>query len=362
MNLLLKIPESISEMVLFSPILRVIKEKLKNSHITILANEKALAMFADDPYVDEVWVIEDKFFIWKYFWNLYSKFKGRKFTHYVYFSGSTLPNFVAWLKRIKVRAGIKEGFGSIFLNHGQNQRRDFIEMHETEYNLNLLQSLGIRYLASERSLLETKLTVDKNSATKTLARFGQEVIKDGVEYNNELIFLQPGAPGLHPVWSSRNLGSLIEKLEKNYPDRFTYIISYTLKDKPFLEGLKLQLGKKKNDNLRGKVYFFDGALQGLRYYMEVLSHAKLFVGHAVGPYYLANALGVKTIGLYLPLKSVSAFRWAPFHLDTSRSKVVVPEVVCAEDNKCTLNKCPYYECMGRIEVDSIFQMAAEFLE
>jgi heptosyltransferase-3 len=361
MNLLIKIPESISEMVLFSPVLKVIKEKVPEVHITVLADKAGRDIFSHDSSIDEVWTIDSGFFGWKYFRLLNRKWKSRKFTHFVYFGGSKMSILVAWLKRIKIRAGYKSGLWGWMLNDGLKQEREFIEMHQTEYDLNLLKPLGINYQASERKFLETKIDVDSISSKKSLDTFVKDILKEGIEYNNELIFLHPGAPGLHPHWSSRNFGRLISRIEQANPNKYTYVISYTKKDADFLVGLNYQLAKKKNKNLKGKVYYFNGLSRGLRFYIEVLKHAKLFVGHSTGAYYIANSIGVKSIGLYLPLKSVSAFRWAPFKLDDSSVKVVVPEVVCGEVDKCIGQKCPYYECMGRIEVAQITKKALEFL-
>ncbi len=363
MRLLIKFPESLGQMILLSPVLRVIKEKIKDAHITVVANEQGRDVFSEDPFIDDLWVVGDDIFGFNYFSLMWKKFKGQKFTHYVYFGGSRTANLVAFLRRIPIRAGRKGGFwNGIFLNRSQRQRRDLLEMHETEYNLNLLRPIGIEYIASEKAKLDTQVIVNKMSALKSFEEFKQTIGDEGIKLRDKFIFIHPGASGMHPHWSSRNFGRFIEKMEKHAPNTYTYIVSHTPKDEEFLKGIRYQLGKKKNQNLKNLVYYFDGSIKGLRHYMEVLSHSSLFLGHSTGAYYLANAIGVKTIGFYLPLQSVSPFRWAPFHRDASQTKIVLPQVVCAELENCTEHRCPYYECMDRIEVNNILEIAKSFLE
>ena len=87
----------------------------------------------------------------------------------------------------------------------------------------------------------------------------------------------------------------------------------------------------------------------------------MFIGQTTNDYFLAYGLGVKTIGLYLPLMSYSSFRWGPFHLQESEARILIPEVVCGEQDKCTLHKCPYYQCMERIETSEVLSQTLKMI-
>jgi len=73
-------------------------------------------------------------------------------------------------------------------------------------------------------------------------------------------------------------------------------------------------------------------------------------------------LGVKVIGLYSPIRVQSVFRWGPWSKDPKKSSAQVPQVVCGETFKCSLQKCPYYECMGKIPVADIVEQAQSMLD
>jgi hypothetical protein len=55
-------------------------------------------------------------------------------------------------------------------------------------------------------------------------------------------------------------------------------------------------------------------------------------------------------------------RWGPFNQDPKRVRVVVPDVVCGQSYNCAGESCPYYKCMGKIEVDDVVDIAIELLK
>ena len=53
--------------------------------------------------------------------------------------------------------------------------------------------------------------------------------------------------------------------------------------------------------------------------------------------------------------------WGPFFRDSKKVRVVVPDVVCGEKFQCAGSSCLYYECMGKIEVDEVFESIQQLL-
>ena len=96
--------------------------------------------------------------------------------------------------------------------------------------------------------------------------------------------------------------------------------------------------------------------------MGVLSHASLFVGPSTGTTHIASVLGVPVVGLYSPIKVQSALRWAPVTKNPDKIKILVPDVICGEVKKCAERECPYYECMGKIEVEDVVKQATAIME
>src|SRR5690606_21153360 len=107
------------------------------------------------------------------------------------------------------------------------------------------------------------------------------------------------------------------------------------------------------------LYFFNGKKRGIVNFLNILKHAKLFIGPNSGATHMAAALGIDMIGVYAPIKSQSSLRWRA--KGKSVVKTITPNVVCGESLKCAGLECPYYDCMAKIEEDRIIEIAKEIL-
>lgn len=96
--------------------------------------------------------------------------------------------------------------------------------------------------------------------------------------------------------------------------------------------------------------------------MAVLTKAILFIGPSTGTTHIAAVLGVPVVGIYSPIKIQSSLRWGPLSKNKEKIKLLVPDVICGEIKKCALRDCPYYECMGKIEVEDVVKQAVTIID
>ena len=108
------------------------------------------------------------------------------------------------------------------------------------------------------------------------------------------------------------------------------------------------------------LWFFNGAENGLGFYLKVLSQVNLFVGGSTGPTHLANLVGTPQISFFSPIKAQVKERWGPLQ-ESENSKVFTPDVICEEKVKCAGASCQFYQCMGKISVDDVFKEAEQLL-
>jgi ADP-heptose:LPS heptosyltransferase len=94
----------------------------------------------------------------------------------------------------------------------------------------------------------------------------------------------------------------------------------------------------------------------LRELLAVIHQCDLVVSGATGPMHAATALNVSTVSLFDPQRGSSMVRWGPLG---DRGIVFKPEVPTCE--KCVYEKCPYWDCMDRIQVGTIAQKVREVL-
>lgn len=353
MKVLINRSDAIGDTILTLPMAARIKEDYPQAEIIFIISPKSADLFKNHPHVDDVWILNHKTNFFRklnYLWGRIGQFNPDAFIHV---GGSFLPAFVAWLKRLKFRGGLKSKWLSfLFLNQGIHQMRSFVAQHESDYNLNLLGPLGIHYDFHKRSKYAPQVKLEDNDIFDNYQKF---INDHNLDSSKELIFIHPGMSGHTLNWSSRNYARLIKRLNDRFPDKFTYVISHTPSDAKYLEGINSFLGEEDHKDLKKSIVFFNGSEHGLYHYMCVLKNAKIFIGPSTGTTHIANTLGVKVVSIYSPIKVQSAMRWSPFDRSKEMTRLLIPDVVCGEYKKCIGRSCPYYECMDKIEISDVLK-------
>jgi heptosyltransferase-3 len=363
MKVLINRSDAIGDSILTSPMAKIIKEKYPEAKITFLISNKSADIFKSHPYIDNYRIYHRNARFYLKIREIFKIFSEFKPDHYFYVGGGYLPNFVAWFTRVAFRGGLKSRWHTyLFLNKGVRQKRSMVTMHEMEYNLSLLAPMGIEYNYRDKAHYSPDISLSQDELEKNFNHFKKELSDQGIETDLKMIFIHPGMTGHTLNWSSRNYARLILKFEQKFPEKFLFIISHTPSDNTFLLGLKEVLARRENNFLKNRLYFFNGQKEGLRHYMSVLNHAAVFVGPSTGTTHIAAVLGVPVVSLYSPIKVQSALRWGPIARNNYKIKILVPDVICGEVKKCALRECPYFECMGKIEVEDVMKQAVAMMD
>jgi ADP-heptose:LPS heptosyltransferase len=352
MKILISRTDAIGDMLLTMPMAKMLKERFPESQIVVLASPRSTPLLVRHPYIDDYWTYDPALSLAKRLFLIARKLHQFRPDHYFFVGGTHWPSLLAWLWRVPFRGGLKSRWASfLYLNKGIRQSRSLVTMHESEYNLNLLSPLEIKYDYRERGNYAPAVKVTEEEKAEALTALTQELEEKKLPTNRQMVFIHPGMSGHTLNWPARNYGRLIAALEQRYPERFLFVLSHTPSDAPYLEGVRDFLI---SEEVQGKVsvFEFNGQLRGLRFYLASLANAFAFIGPSTGTTHMANALGIPQIGLYSPIKVQSALRWAPYNRGP-RAQVMVPDVVCGELKKCAGSSCPYYECMGKMEVDDV---------
>lgn len=352
--------DAIGDTVLTLPMADRLKQVYPTAKIIFLTSPRAQDLFYNHPYVDEVVVIDPQASFLKKVRKLLAFFKRTKPDVFFHVGGITLPCLIALFCRVPFRGGIKSRLPTFLsLKDGMRQSRSIVPISETDHNLELLAPL-LGDISPFEGAPAPHLTLSEQERQEAHQQFSEWVVAEGHDPKREWIFIHPGMSGHTLNWASRNYARLILRLMKYHPKRFLFIISHTPSDEPYLAPLRDHLAKTASEQVGESVLFFNGATKGLRFTMNVMSFARLFVGPSTGTTHLASCLGVATVGIYSPIRAQSAVRWGPFYRE--RSRVVVPDVVCGEVTRCALERCPYYECMAKIEVDDLTRECENLLD
>ena len=292
--------DAIGDLLLTLPMAGKIKREHIDAKIAFVVSERCQELLKGHPWVDEIWSLEGGWGFCRTIQFLWKRFRDFSPSVYLHVGGSVAPNICAWFLRTRVRGGLLSKWWSfLFLNKGVRQSRTREGRHERDYNLAILQPLGMSGDGGEtfcpRLHLEQEEVVD----------FRKELGISG--FAGGMIIIHPGMKGHTVNWPTINYAKLAVLLERRYPGRYVYVFSYTPSDKAYMAPIQEYFRGREEK----KYFFFDGSIKGLRHYMGLLSRASCVVAPSTGITHIANALGVGQVSLYGPVEVQSVRRWGP---------------------------------------------------
>ncbi len=250
-----------------------------------------------------------------------------------------LPNslssaLMVWLAGIPQRVGYAtDGRGSL-LSHKIRSRRKERGLHQVDYYIHLLHSLGARRVDRTPSLQLDSRTVERASL------FLREL---GVDKDERIVGVHPGAAyGEAKRWFPERFASVLERLQK--PGR-----RFLLFGGPGEEWLAQEIDSKVRQpaiNLAGKT--------SVEEVLGLISQCDLFLSNDSGLMHVAAAFGIPQVALFGstdPQKTAPLNDWAV---------VIHPkEVSCTP---CFKSECPEdLKCMQAITVDQVVTAAEGLL-
>jgi heptosyltransferase III len=340
MNILINRTDAIGDTLLSLPLALIIKYFYPEAKIGIITSQRSYDLITLCAGLDHIYCFDlnlrpiDKI---KKCREIFDEFKP---THFFHLGGSFYPTAWAFLKGVPFRGGLVSKIPSfLFLNKGVRQSRSLVEKHESEYNLDLAKPLGIQweesFVKKHESLLSPKFCLDpelKQKIRNERFYFG----------GKKLIFIHPGMSGHTLNWPSEFYGQLANLLYKKVGESYQIIVSFTPSDEKYINGMKTAIDQEIVD----QIYFFNGAQKGLVDFTYVLSLAALFIGPSTGTTHMANALQLKQVALYSPIKVQSVQRWGPF-IRNSEVEVLSPQQI-GEDPMRSISVAEVFESCLRL--------------
>lgn len=247
------------------------------------------------------------------------------------------------------KAGIKHRFGPLTKIAGifaytswRSQHRSKVVQHELEYNLSLLDMLGIDEKDFDTNLELPVSSASINSAYAVLSREGFE------NPSNGYIIIHPVCGGSALNWKYAYYAELANRLYSS--TRLPIILTGLEHDLPVTTAIK--------QHIKGTCFNMAGNLS-LKELIAVISTAKMFIGPSTGPMHIAAATAVPLLAIFSPVKVQSVKRWGPYNKDAVS---VSPKVDCPAKLKCIGSRCEHYNCMDSISPEEIFNKAKKLYD
>lgn len=361
-RILLVRTDKIGDLVLTTPALMALRKKFPNVEIDFAVNKMCEEVLLGHSAIQRLIPIDlEQVSGPMGVWRLRRLLRERRYDAAVVFQTRFSVGLAIFLASIPYRTGpLSKWWSWIFWNFGRRQNRSSVEMHEAEYNIQLLTDFGVR-VSEVREQTSIALTPEN-------VEFGRKFLESkAIRRRFKTVLIHAGMAGSALNWPEAHYAELGRRLLS----RYNVIISGGKGEELLVDRLFNAIGQDQSffQDQPALTKFIGN--QGLGKYMGLLAACDAVVAPSTGPMHLAVALERKTVTLFSPIKVQSALRWGPYGVKFGTSlgieagdqvSVLVPDVNCAENHKCALSACIYYPCMPRINVETVEMQVRALVE
>lgn len=335
-KILLVRPDALGDMVLMIPVLKAIRKKHPQAHITVLASKYNSMVIQHLPYMDDIIYKEDIQPI-KSFFKRVMFLKQYQFDVAVHFG---IRDYIVWPSFFAIPYNLGDkallSLWPIFRKYGVFYRSHDRPRHVCEYHFIIAQALGITLHDVENLNMEPP-SGTAEEGKQVLVEMGKHSdrpligIHVGVGYGNRPIKPEKYAEYINQLRESLSVDvCLTAYADKEF--EACRVIESLVNDPVFI------LEKRSLDKFMGVIKWFD-----------------LYVSVDTGPFHISAALGVPQLAIF-PSKKVKPLSWGPFR---NRHYVIRQNLNCLYD--CPHQGCPYDICSDDIKVSEMVEKTVALL-
>jgi len=334
-NVLVVRTDRIGDVVLTLPMVLVLREHLPSSQLSMLLRSYTRDLVEGFLGLDRI-VSYDEGGEHKGFLDMLAELRAHRFDLVIVSHPTFRIAVLMALARIPVRVGSGYRWYSFLFNKRVFEHRKTATKHEAEYNISLLEAVGIH----SRDVPRVTLSVPENSNT---AAAGQ-LEGLGIGLSEPFVILHPGSGGSARDWSAESFGDLARALAE---DGFKVVVTGSMNERALVDRVIARSN--------GSAVAASGKMS-LKDLAAFIGRAQLFVSNSTGPLHIAAAAGTPVIAFYPPIRECSPVRWGPLTED----KVIFT----ADANSCPRCKggpCQGNDCMSQITVEVVLRAACSLL-
>lgn len=352
-RILLVRTDKIGDVVLTTPAIAAVRAKFPEARIVGLTSPLGGEIYRLNPHLSERIVLDPALYSGFFgFWRLVGRLRKEKFEAAVVFQTKMSVALALLFSGIRIRIGPYSKWWSwVSYNRGRRQSRSAVEMHEADYNIQLLRHFGITVADTwER----TYLRVDDDVRREAMRFF----VEKGISKKFKTVAIHPGMSGSALNWPESHYVNLARRLVR----RYNVIITGGPGEGPLVDRVFQGIASQQVYVPDQPVFTKYVGEKGLAEAIAILDQCDGIVAPSTGPMHLAVALGKKVVSIFPPIKVQSAVRWGPYGIPIGtnlginpedQASVLVPDVNCGEDFRCALSACIYYPCMPRVSVEDV---------
>lgn len=278
--------DRLGDVMLTTPISSALKAAYPGCHITWLVRPYAAPLLAGNPDIDEVITDSGSSMA-----DLVARLKEGKFDTAIVAYPRFRTVWAVWRAGIVRRIGPASKFYTALLTDRVWQHRSTGEKHEADYNLLLLETLGLPF---KRYPSRFELTADERDRARKFLESNR------ITFKKPLIVIHPGSGGSSARWPLSSFMELGDRLQEAGYD--VVVTGGPGEDYQYIM----------IDNMRRIPVFVAAGSVSVRELAAIFSCASLLVTNSTGPLHIATALDVPTVSIFSPIPTCHPQRWGPY--------------------------------------------------
>lgn len=339
-NILVVRTDRLGDVILTLPLCDILRRAIPDVRIAMLSQRYALPLLTRNPLVDEAIAYDTVGGEPVPFGTMVEELKKRAFDAAIVARPTVRIAALLAAAGIPLRVGTGYRWYSFLFTHRMQEHRRTAERHELEYNARLATMLGIAVpekMSAPQFGITVPATIEKN--------VGHILASVGVSREKDVVVLHPGSGGSARDWPPERFKELADRLLQH--EHVAVVLTGTHRDERVVR-------KVLEGGSQGELVSLVGSLD-LAHLAALLRRAALYVSNSTGPLHLAVAMGTPVIGLFPPVRVMSAHRWGPYAPDATVLTGNGPEncSICRDGAPCA--------CMMSISVERVAEEAHRVL-
>ncbi|MCI0698075.1 glycosyltransferase family 9 protein [candidate division KSB1 bacterium] len=325
--------DRLGDVILSTPVATALKRIWPDVHITFLLRKYTAEITRCHPHVDETLEL-DGAEIGGDMRRLMQALRQWQFDAAVMLYPRSSLAWAVWRSGIPLRIGTGYRWYSFLFNRRVFEHRKTAARHEAEYNLRLLQPLGIN--ATEIEFHFALPQAEREKIDEKLNKLGAGA---------KPIILHPGSGGSSRDWPPEYFAALADLAHHRLGAQV--ILTGAPAEEKLIAAIQQQT-KSKPLSLCGRLTIIELAV--------LCRRAAVFVGNSTGPLHLAVMVGTPVVAFYPPIRAARPERWGPYGRST--------EVLMSQQDECTRcrqSPARVCDCMRAITVELAFKKVQEKL-
>ncbi len=272
--------DRVGDAVYITPMIREIRNTFPDAFIATLTQPHTKNLMLNNPHLNAAITDDLKK---ETFWKIVRELRNLKFTDGLLMMPTERAAYQMFWAGIKNRIGVGHKLYEVITGMKSVSRNNYTPLrHEADYCMDLARKIGVK-----TSNINPEIFLTKEETTE-----GAEILNRlGIKKEDSKILIHSGSLKSAPNWSEDKYYSLVKSLVEELRDDHIKIL-LTARE------MSNDFKKKAVSFNKNRIFDITASVENLRDFIKVIGQANVFFAPSTGPLHIADALNVKTVGLF----------------------------------------------------------------